>query len=135
MGIFDIFKKKPKFVDELFGELGYQTFRDSSKNFYEGEVNFHEEDAYQVSAKVRAFNPWPGAFFYDQKNQLVKILEGRVIEKEHDHIPSTMVQDDKKLLIACRKYLFEITKMKLPGKPAISAIDYINANLNYNKLS
>jgi hypothetical protein len=40
MGIFDIFKKKPKFVDELFGELGYQTFRDSSKNFYEGEVNF-----------------------------------------------------------------------------------------------
>ena len=40
MGIFDIFKKKPKFVDELFGELGYTKFKDSSKNFYDGQVNF-----------------------------------------------------------------------------------------------
>ncbi len=40
MGIFDIFKKKPKFNDEVFGELGYTTFKDSSKNFYDGEVNF-----------------------------------------------------------------------------------------------
>jgi hypothetical protein len=40
MGIFDIFKKKPKFVDELFGELGYTKFKDSSKNFYDGEVKF-----------------------------------------------------------------------------------------------
>uniref|UniRef100_UPI004049C6CA hypothetical protein n=1 Tax=Flavobacterium sp. TaxID=239 RepID=UPI004049C6CA len=40
MGIFDIFKKKPKFVDDLFGELGYTKFKDSSKNFYDGEVNF-----------------------------------------------------------------------------------------------
>ena len=40
MGIFDFFKKKPKFVDELFGELGYTKFKDSSKNFYDGQVNF-----------------------------------------------------------------------------------------------
>jgi len=40
MGIFDIFKKKPKFNDEVFGELGYTTFKDSLKNFYDGEVNF-----------------------------------------------------------------------------------------------
>jgi hypothetical protein len=40
MGIFNIFKKKPKLVDELFGELGYTTFRDSLKNFYDGEVSF-----------------------------------------------------------------------------------------------
>ncbi|WP_420572964.1 hypothetical protein [Kordia sp.] len=40
MGIFDIFKKKPKFIDDLFGEMGYTKFKDSSKNFYDGEVNF-----------------------------------------------------------------------------------------------
>ena len=44
MGIFDIFKKKPKFVDELFGELGYTTFKDSSKNFYDGEVKFQGKE-------------------------------------------------------------------------------------------
>ncbi|WP_299888258.1 hypothetical protein [uncultured Lacinutrix sp.] len=40
MGIFDIFKKKPKFNDEVFGELGYTIFKDPSKNFYAGEVTF-----------------------------------------------------------------------------------------------
>ncbi|WP_281637134.1 hypothetical protein [Flavobacterium marginilacus] len=40
MGIFDIFKKKPKFVDDIFGELNYTTFSDNSKNFYDGTVKF-----------------------------------------------------------------------------------------------
>ena len=44
MGIFDIFKKKPKFIDDLFGELGYTTFKDSSKNFYDGEVKFQGKE-------------------------------------------------------------------------------------------
>ena len=44
MGIFDIFKKKPKFIDDLFGELGYTTFKDSSKNFYDGQVKFQGKE-------------------------------------------------------------------------------------------
>ena len=43
MGIFDIFKKKPKFVDEVFGELEYTTFRDKSKNFYDGTITFDKQ--------------------------------------------------------------------------------------------
>lgn len=40
MGLFNLFKKKPKFIDEFFGELSYSTFNDSSKNFYDGIVSF-----------------------------------------------------------------------------------------------
>jgi len=43
MGIFNIFKKKPKFVDELFGELAYTTFKDQSKNFYDGTITFDSQ--------------------------------------------------------------------------------------------
>ncbi len=43
MGLYDIFKKKPKFVDELFGELGYTTFSDKAKNFYDGTVTFDKQ--------------------------------------------------------------------------------------------
>lgn len=43
MGIFDIFKKKPKFVDSLFGELNYTKFRDATKNFYDGDVQFDSQ--------------------------------------------------------------------------------------------
>lgn len=38
MGLFDIFRKK--FVDDLFGELSYITFKDISKNFYDGTITF-----------------------------------------------------------------------------------------------
>ena len=42
MGILDIFKKKVKFIDDVFGSLDYTTFKDSSKNFYSGMVQFQE---------------------------------------------------------------------------------------------
>jgi hypothetical protein len=41
MNLFNLFKKKPKFKDDLFGELSYTTFKESIKNFYEGSVEFH----------------------------------------------------------------------------------------------
>lgn len=40
MGILDIFKRKPKFVDDLFGELNYTKFSDTTNNFYDGDVEF-----------------------------------------------------------------------------------------------
>jgi hypothetical protein len=43
MALFDIFKKNPKFIDEVFGALSYTTFRDKSKNFYEGTVSFDSQ--------------------------------------------------------------------------------------------
>lgn len=44
MGIFDLFKRKPKFNDAFFCDLGYTTFKDSSKNFYDGEVKFQDTE-------------------------------------------------------------------------------------------
>lgn len=38
-----MFKKKLKFVDELFGELGYNSFKDKSKNFYDGTITFDSQ--------------------------------------------------------------------------------------------
>jgi hypothetical protein len=43
MGLFSLFKKRPKFTDELFGELGYTTSKDKSKNFYTGTVGFNSQ--------------------------------------------------------------------------------------------
>ena len=40
MGLFDIFKKKPKFEDDFFGQLGYTKFKNSTKNFFDGEIVF-----------------------------------------------------------------------------------------------
>ncbi|CAM3999345.1 hypothetical protein FLJU110815_11275 [Flavobacterium jumunjinense] len=40
MGIFDIFKMKPKFVDDFFGELNYRSLKVTSKSYYAGQVQF-----------------------------------------------------------------------------------------------
>ncbi|ATL48167.1 hypothetical protein COR50_13895 [Chitinophaga caeni] len=41
MGLFSLFKR-PKFIeDEYFGKLRLVTFKDSSKNYFEGKVKFH----------------------------------------------------------------------------------------------
>ena len=44
MGFFDIFKKKLKFNDDIFGELGYTIFKDPLKNFYDGTIIFNLQE-------------------------------------------------------------------------------------------
>lgn len=56
MGIFDLFKKKPKFTDDLFGELRYTTFRDTSRNFYDGTVVFDQKE---ISVTIEADEKGP----------------------------------------------------------------------------
>jgi hypothetical protein len=51
MGILDIFNRKRKIVDELFGVLTYKKLNNSLKNFYEGEVTF---DYQKIGVKLEA---------------------------------------------------------------------------------
>ncbi|CAH0336016.1 hypothetical protein FVB9288_01688 [Flavobacterium sp. CECT 9288] len=68
MGIFDIFKKKPKFVDGLFGELNYTKFSDTTKNFYDGDVKF---DSQKVGINIDADENGPTE---SQKEFYTKLL-------------------------------------------------------------
>jgi len=68
MGIFDLFKKKPKFVDNLFGELNYTKFRDTAKNFYDGDVKF---DSQKVGINIEADENGPTK---SQKEFYTKLL-------------------------------------------------------------
>lgn len=76
MGLFDIFKKKPKFVDELFGELDYTTFSDKAKNFYDGTVTF---DKQQVGISLEADEYGPSKaqkeFFIELRDKYSVIKE------------------------------------------------------------
>jgi hypothetical protein len=69
MGLFDIFKKKPKIVDDLFGELGYTTFKDSQKNFYDGTATI---DSQQIGVNLDADENGPTA---QQKEFFIKLRD------------------------------------------------------------
>ncbi|WP_338378813.1 hypothetical protein [uncultured Flavobacterium sp.] len=80
MGIFDIFKKKPKFVDDLFGELGYTTFKDSSKNFYDGEVKFQgKEIGINIDADENGPTIEQKEFFKKLDNEYSEIKENIIL--------------------------------------------------------
>lgn len=55
MGLFDIFKKTQTIQDDFFGSLRYTTFRDATKNYFEGRGNFEpigDEIEYFISADL-----------------------------------------------------------------------------------
>ena len=56
MGLIDIFKRKSKLIDEVFGELEYSKFSDKESNFYNGTITF---DAQQVGINLNADNFGP----------------------------------------------------------------------------
>lgn len=86
MGLFDIFKRKPKLVDPIFGELTYTTFKDGLKNFYDGEVMFHSQKAgIGVDADERGPTNEQHAFYKKVEEQYPLLVKNTIIpflEKE-----------------------------------------------------
>lgn len=79
MGLFDIFKKRKKMIDELFGELKYSTFKDKSENFYEGTIFL---DSQQCGITIDADEDGPTneqrRFFNDLKDKYPSIKSNLV---------------------------------------------------------
>ena len=69
MGLFEIFKKKPKIADDLFGELGYTTFKNSQKNFYDGTATI---DGQQIGINLDADHAGPTT---KQKDFFIKLRD------------------------------------------------------------
>ena len=79
MPFFKYFQKKLKFTDEVFGELSYTTFKDPSKNYYEGEVSFQGK---QIGITIDADKNGPTAeqqAFFKRLNATYSQTKERVI--------------------------------------------------------
>ena len=87
----------------------------------EGIVNWNDS-AFSIDCKVRGMNPWPGIFF-EYKGTMIKILEAKYQDVNHEFKPGTIVDD--KLTVACGKGLLSIKKVQRPGKNATSAEEFM----------
>jgi len=105
MGIFDIFKKKPKFVDDLFGQLNYTKFSDTTKNFYDGDVKF---DSQKVGINIDADENGPTKsqkeFYTKLQSEYSSIKVGVIIpylkkELEHWEEENQIIDFDKEFTI------------------------------------
>jgi len=82
----------------------------------EARIDF-SADAHAVERQVRAFNPWPGAFF-EYRGERFRVHQAQV-EMDHHGAPGTLV--DNSLAIACGKGSIRPALIQRAGKSAMSA--------------
>jgi len=88
--------------------------------------------AAQLERNIRAFNPWPVAFF-TINDANIKVYSSDVVKNEHPNIPAgQIIKSDKSgILVATGNECLLLTKLQLPGKKPISAADVLNGRADW----
>jgi methionyl-tRNA formyltransferase len=88
--------------------------------------------AEQLERNIRAFNPWPVAFF-TLNDTNIKVYSSVVIKSENPDIPAgQIVKSDKQgILVATGKDCLLITRLQLPGKKPMLAADVLNGRADW----
>lgn len=86
--------------------------------------------AQQLCRNIRAFNPWPMAYFELDAGP-VKVWNAQLVEQSKDQAkaqPGEVLSASKSgILIACSEQALLITSLQLPGKKAMATQDVLNS--------
>ena len=96
----------------------------------DGEIDWNLP-AEKIEAMVRAYHPWPGAYFTLQgkKGQIkLNIIEARCVKDISGGAGEVLQADKKALLIACGKGALEILKLIPQGKKEMSGPAFLNGH-------
>jgi methionyl-tRNA formyltransferase len=88
--------------------------------------------AEQLERNIRAFNPWPVAFF-TLNGSNIKVYSSDVVENESADIAAgQIIKSDKHgILVATGNQCLLLTKLQLPGKKPMSAADVLNGRADW----
>lgn len=91
-----------------------------------------ELPAEQLERNIRAFNPWPVAFF-TLNDTNIKVYSSNVVNNESSDIPAgQIVKSDKQgIVVATSDKCLLLTKLQLPGKKPMSAADVLNGRADW----
>ncbi len=98
----------------------------------EAQIDWQQHAA-QLERNIRAFNPWPMAFFVVQDSH-VKVHAAKVVESEAETSSQAgdILQADKHgILVATGHQQLLITHLQLPGKKPMSAADVLNGRADW----
>ncbi len=88
--------------------------------------------AEQLERNIRAFNPWPVAFFI-LNNSNIKVYSSEVVKAESSDTPSGQIIRANKqgILVATGNQCLLLTKLQLPGKKPMLAADILNGRADW----
>jgi methionyl-tRNA formyltransferase len=78
----------------------------------EGRLDWRRT-AQELERQVRAFDPWPGAFF-EARGEQIRVLAAAVLPRAADALPGTVTDD--RLSIACGSGLLRPLRLQRPGR-------------------
>ena len=89
-----------------------------------GKIDW-SESAEEIERKIRAYNPWPGAFM-KVDGQNLKIFSGSVIDLTGR--PGEILRSDKDLIVATGKGALSLAEVQLEGKRRMSAGEFLRGH-------
>jgi methionyl-tRNA formyltransferase len=83
------------------------------------------ESAEAIERKIRAYNPWPGAFMkLDSQN--LKVFSASVVDL--DGQPGEVLRSDKDLIIATGKSALSLAEVQLEGKRRMTGAEFLRGH-------
>jgi len=92
-----------------------------------GQINW-SESAEAIERKIRAFNPWPGAFM-KLNDQNLKIFSSSVVGLNGN--AGEILRSEKELIIAAGKGAVSLGEVQLEGKRRMSAAEFLRGHSAY----
>ena len=83
------------------------------------------ESAEAIERKIRAYNPWPGAFMKADRQNL-KVFSASVVDINGQ--PGEVLRSDKDLVVATGKGALSLAEVQLEGKRRMSAAEFLRGH-------
>ena len=83
------------------------------------------ESAEAIERKIRAYNPWPGAFMR-AGSQNLKIFSASVVDRTG--YPGEILSSDEDLIVAAGKGALSLAEVQLEGKRRMSAAEFVRGH-------
>jgi methionyl-tRNA formyltransferase len=96
----------------------------------DGQMDFNKPAAY-LERMVRAFSPWPGAYF-QWKEQSIKVMRAHV-EEGGSFLPGDTVVLSKKPAVGTVKGILVLDEVQPQGKRIMNGADFLNGVRNWMK--
>ena len=84
----------------------------------EAKLDFYRP-ADELERKIRAFNPYPGAYF-EYNGERFKVFAAEVLNDNAGMEPGSLVPNDSGLLIECNPGMLFVTEIQRQGKKAMT---------------
>ncbi len=89
-----------------------------------GQIDW-SESAEAIERKIRAYNPWPGAFMKVDRQNL-KVFSASVVDLNGR--PGEVLRSDKDLIVATGKGALSLAEVQLEGKRRMSAAEFLRGH-------